>query len=283
MSNVRVGFIGLGSMGGDQADCLAAGDFALTVYDVYPPSLERFRDKANIASSIADVGKNADIVGICVRDDKQVKETLLGPEGLLENMAEGSVVLIHSTVNPETVAYLIDQAASRKIEVLDAAVSRTRQQDAKKGEPFVAVMLGGSEESVARVMPVLNAYATNVFHAGPPGSGVKMKIVNNMISWTHIVTFVQALRLAKASNVDVNVLLDLLSNNGNLTKNTQALSATLNIPASDNPAIMEYMESQAGIGEKDLQLAMDLAKEVGVSVAIAEGVQPLVRNAMTGK
>jgi len=275
MSGLRVGFIGLGSMGGAQGRCLANSGFDLAVFDVHPPTLQAFAQSARLAASVAELGRSADVVGVCVRDDAQVRETLEGPDGLLANMRPGTIVLVHSTVSPETVHALAAQAAARGIELLDAAVSRTRMN---ASGPFVAVMAGGDAAALERARPVLDAYATDVFHAGPVGAGVAMKIVNNLVTWSGIVTAAQAFRLAAAGGVDLAVLQALMSANGNLTPVTRAFSARFTGAATDRA----FQESQAGIGDKDLQLAAEFARAVGADVPVAEQARSYLPTAMLG-
>src|SRR3546814_11453517 len=103
-----VGFIGLGSMGGDQARELAKLSLPLTVFDVSPKAMERFEGKATLASTIAEVGENCDVVGICVQNDEQVLQCV---EPLLPTMNPGSVPLIHSTIRPATAQAIAPRAA----------------------------------------------------------------------------------------------------------------------------------------------------------------------------
>src|SRR3546814_12743253 len=94
-----VGFIGLGSMGGDQARELAKLSLPLTVFDVSLKAMERFAGKATLASTIAEVGENCDVVGICVHNDEQVLHTV---EPLLPAMIPRPVILLHNTTPPTT-------------------------------------------------------------------------------------------------------------------------------------------------------------------------------------
>lgn len=275
MSGIRVGFIGLGSMGGAQARCLVASGFDLTVFDVHPPAMQAFAGSAQLAASIAELGRQAEVVGVCVRDDAQVRDTLEGPAGLLANLRPGSIILVHSTVSQPTVQALAAQAAEKGIELLDAAVTRTRMDTSG---PFVGVMAGGSATALERARPVLDAYATDVFHAGPTGAGVAMKIVNNLVTWSSIVTVAQAFRLAAAGGVDLSVLRALMTANGNLTPVTKAFSARYTGGATDRA----FQQSQAGIGEKDLELAAEFARSVGADIPVAEQARAWVHTAMLG-
>src|ERR1043166_4799836 len=99
---MRVGFIGLGSMGGTQARQLAKTVPDMVVYDAFPQALKPFEGLAALGQSVGDVGRRSGCVGVCVRDDDQVREVLEGDFGLIAAMAPDSVILIHSTVRPGT-------------------------------------------------------------------------------------------------------------------------------------------------------------------------------------
>src|SRR5690606_2192357 len=146
----KIGFIGLGSMGGDQARELAKLQLDLTVYDVFPQALARFEGRAKLAGSMAEVGQDADGVGICVRDDAQVLECV---DAVLPAMKRGAILLIHSTIKPKTAQNIAERAAAVGVEVIDAPVTRTEMT---KDGPFVFCMTGGDEALAARVQPVLD-------------------------------------------------------------------------------------------------------------------------------
>jgi 3-hydroxyisobutyrate dehydrogenase len=270
---MKAGFIGLGDMGGDQVRSLLQCGFAVTVFDVYAEAMKRFADTATLATSVADVAHSADIVGVCVRDDAQVRATLDGPAGLIANMQAGSIILIHSTIRPQTVVELAQRADARGIDVLDASVSRTRMNASGQ---FVAVMVGGREAALERARPVLNAYASDILYAGASGAGVGLKIVNNLVTWSSVVTVAQAFKLAAASGVEASVLHALMTKNGNLTPVTGAFSTRYVTGKVD----LAYMASQTGIGDKDLELAASIAELCGVTIPVAEEARAYLRRAM---
>ena len=126
----KIGFIGLGSMGGAQARELAKLPIPLTVYDVMPKAMEPFAGTATLARSMAEVGEDADVVGICVQDDNQVLQCV---DPLLPAMKPGSVLLIHSTVKPATIIAIAERAAASGITVLDSAAALTALFNADAG------------------------------------------------------------------------------------------------------------------------------------------------------
>lgn len=262
----KIGFIGLGSMGGDQARELAKLPLDLTVYDVFPAALAKFEGRAKLAASMAEVGEDADAVGICVRDDTQVLECV---DALLPAMKRGAILLIHSTIKPKTAQHIAERAAPLRIDVIDAPVTRTEMS---KDGPFVFCMTGGEESVAARVQVVLNAFSTNTMHIGPLGSAMALKICNNLVSWCGIMLGIEVANVAEASGVPMDKLLTVMKRNGNLTPPMAGFVDFRNNPG--DAARRAFFASQAGIGEKDLALAEELA-------AGADAVSPITSHTKT--
>jgi 3-hydroxyisobutyrate dehydrogenase len=273
---MRIGFIGLGSMGGDQARLLAKAYKDLAVYDISSAVMKTFEGKARLAKSVADAGRDAELVGVCVRDDQQVRDVVEGNDGLLAVMPAGSVIAIHSTVKPQTVIDLAAKAAARSITVIDAPVTRT----VIGGDgPFVLTMTGGDEAVTQRVRPVFDKFSTDVLHVGRLGAGMVLKITNNLVSWTGIVIARQAYDLAAAGGVSADKVSYVMKRNGNLSP---TMEGYINSPQRMQEAERKVLfESQAGIGEKDLQLAAQTAEDLQVRLPSALHAKDLVRHAMT--
>lgn len=271
---MKVGFIGLGSMGAGQAMLLANSTHKLTVFDVSPRALAPFEGKATIAKSLAEVAMDADVVGICVRDDSEVNECA---NELLPVMSADSVLLIHSTVRPATMISLAERAAARKVNVLDAAVTRTILTSEA---PFVFCMTGGDETVAERVKPVLDAYSTDTMHVGPHGSAMAMKICNNLVAWCEIMLGLEAFQMAEAAGVPTEKLLTVMKRNGCLTPQMGGMIQIQNSKRAIEPKTRETIVSQSGIGEKDLSLAEDLGAFVGVPTPIGTLVRGLVRSTL---
>ena len=271
----KIAFIGLGSMGGPLARLIAKGGFDLAVYDPFPAALEPFDGIARQASSPADAADGAELIGICVRDDKQVREVLFGENGVADVLAEGALVLIHSTISVEALKTLANELAAKGIDTIDAPVSRTRMTT---DEPFVYTMLGGSEADVARAQPMVDSFATDSSRMGDIGAGMATKIANNMVTWVQMTIGVQATSIAMRGGVDIDQLLTVMKSNGNLTPSMGAIIAG-KFKAPPDPARDELLSSQGGIGEKDLGLALETAKAAGVDTRVLEAAQASV-NAM---
>ena len=121
---MKVGFIGLGMQGKYMAINLAQAGYDLMVYDTRPEPLEELAAAgAKIAASNADVARHAEVVQVCVLNDAQVEAVVAGPRGLLETAAPGTIIVIHSTVEPRTIEKLAPLVTQKSVELLDVPVS----------------------------------------------------------------------------------------------------------------------------------------------------------------
>jgi 3-hydroxyisobutyrate dehydrogenase-like beta-hydroxyacid dehydrogenase len=275
---MHVGFIGLGNMGAAQAAEIARAGFDLCVYDAWPPSLQAF-DLGRRAASIAELAATSELIGVCVRDDAQVREVVAGPGGLAGAIAPGALVLVHSTVSPATITAMAALLESRGAHLIDAAVTRTRYGAAPG--PFVLSMTGGDPALAQRARPVLDAFSTAVVHAGALGAGMALKITNNFITWSHIVVIHQALALARAGGVEVARLREVMQGNGNLTPVTAAVMDGIERDAGGMSVERRaFLESQGKVGEKDLALALELANAGNVRLSMGRQAAADVLEAM---
>lgn len=268
-----VGFIGLGDMGSKQVREIAKLPVALTVFDVRPEAMQPFEHRAVLASSIAALGQNSELVGICVQDDQQVNACI---EELLPAMKPGSVILIHATVSPSTVTEIAERAKEHGIEVRDAPVTRTRVTE--EG-PFVFCPMGGDEALKARVQPILDTFATDTLLVGPIGSAMALKICNNLVSWCEIVVTLEAVALAQSAGIPVETLLQLMGTNGLLTPPMKVFAGFRTRPRQDE-RWRQAIAGAAAMGEKDLRLAEALAQKVELKSPVASFLRGVVRESI---
>lgn len=275
---MKVGFVGLGYMGGPQARLIARAGFELSVFDVWPAALEKFRGIARSSSSAAEAAAGAEMVGICVRDDRQVEEALFGESGVVEGLAPGSLVLIHSTIRIDTLRSLEARLGARGIALVDAPVSRTRPTD---DEPFVFTMLGGDPANRIRARELVQVFSTQVDEIGPLGAAMALKIANNLVSWVHIVTGRLASDLARRHGVSHAQLAAVMRANGNWTPTSGGLlDGQERNPPGANPEYETFMANQAGIGEKDVSLAIECVRAAGLDPTLLEAVRAQIRKTM---
>ena len=200
MTEPRLGYIGLGSMGAPMAMRLAGWPGGLVVFDIRDDVMLPFADAgSSVAGSIADVAA-ADIISVTVLNDKQVREVV---SELARHTSPGTVIAIHSTISDITAADLAADLAGEGIHVIDAPVSGGAGA-AEKGE--LATMVGAPREVYERVKPVFKQWASLVIHAGEPGAGTRMKLARNMLTFTSFAAAAEAMALAEAAGLDLQAL-----------------------------------------------------------------------------
>ncbi|MDQ1397030.1 MAG: 3-hydroxyisobutyrate dehydrogenase [Acidimicrobiaceae bacterium] len=204
---MNVGFVGLGDQGLPIAIRLStAGGWSTVVWARRPASLEPLRD-ANVvvAGSLAELGACSGIVGICVSDDAAVDEVVTT---VVPAMRPGTTVLIHSTVLPDTVRRLALWAAEQGIDLIDAPVSGG--SDAAL-EGRMAVLVGGPQEVLERVRPMLAHFATTIALLGPVGAGEAAKLVNNVLMMANGGVLLEALASGTEAGVERSDLIDAIA------------------------------------------------------------------------
>jgi 3-hydroxyisobutyrate dehydrogenase-like beta-hydroxyacid dehydrogenase len=249
----RTGFIGLGSQGGPMARRLVDSGHPLTIWARRPATLERFSDTAaSVAATPADVGAASDVVGICVMGDSDVEDVLLLPDGLLEGMAPGGVVAIHSTVHPDTCVRLAEIAHRRGVTVIDAPVSGGGGA-AAQGK--LVVMVGGEDADLERCRQVFETYGDPVIHLGPLGSGQMAKLVNNLLFTALVTVALETFDFADVLRIDRAALARVLANGSGGTRAAAILAGS----GFDLSGMQERVETL----EKDVRLVRDLAHDRG--------------------
>lgn len=264
----RVGFIGLGNIGKPMARRLVDWPGGLTVCDAVAATTESFAVRgAHVAATPAEVANRSDVVCIMVRDDAQVTEVIAGEAGILATAAPGTVVAIHSTVEADTPARLAAVAAPHGVEIVDAPVSGGAMGAA---DGTLAVMVGGSEDAVARAREPLGAFASLVAHLGPVGAGTRAKLARNLITFASYGAVGEALRLAQAAGVDLALLGEVVRHSDRVTGGPGAVMLRGTAAALDDAdGLRPIFEHTRGLGEKDLQLALDLGRQLGVDLPFA--------------
>jgi 3-hydroxyisobutyrate dehydrogenase-like beta-hydroxyacid dehydrogenase len=176
---MKVGFIGLGSMGAPIARRLARSGFDVTGCDIAPQMLEAFDEPATKRSSDPmETARRADLLGICVRTDEQL-ETLIDGGKLFEALGKGGVVILHSTVSPDLARKLAALAKTYGVGFVDVGVSGGGPA-AIEGQ--LSLFVGGEDADVERAKPWLDAIGKAMAHLGPVGRGQEAKLLNNLIS-----------------------------------------------------------------------------------------------------
>jgi 3-hydroxyisobutyrate dehydrogenase-like beta-hydroxyacid dehydrogenase len=181
--------------------------YPTTLWARRPATLEPFAGTAAaVAASRAELGAACDVLCICVVDDAGVDDVLRSPDGPLASMAEGSIVVIHSTVHPATCLRLREDFPALRI--LDAPVSGGGHR-AAAGE--LLVMVGGPAGVVERCRPILETYGNPVLHVGPLGAGQEAKVLNNTVFTAQLALAAEVFELAMAGQLDRHAIATVLA------------------------------------------------------------------------
>lgn len=207
MTGLRVGFVGLGSQGGPMARRIVEDGFPTTLWARRPESLEPFADTgAAVAADRRALGAASDVLCLCVIGDSDVDEVLRGDDGALAGMAAEGIVVIHSTVHPDTCRRL--QADFPHLHVVDAPVSGGGHLAAVKA---LLVMVGGEDGAVDRCRPVLETFANPLVHLGGLGAGQAAKLLNNALFSAQLGLAASVFAVADRLGVDKDALNTVLS------------------------------------------------------------------------
>ncbi|MFE1601150.1 NAD(P)-dependent oxidoreductase [Methylobacterium sp. ID0610] len=204
-----IAFVGLGSMGLPMASNLAAKGFSVRGYDVRAESRAALaRAGGTEAGSPTEAAAGADALLLMVVNAAQAEAVLFG-EGALAALAPEAAVILMATCPPEAVVRIAERVEAAGRRFVDAPVSGG-VVGAEGGT--LTVMAATSEETFARVRPILDALGTRIFHVGTkPGQGATVKAVNQLLCGVHIVATAEALSLAEQVGVDLGVVLEILS------------------------------------------------------------------------
>ena len=194
---MKVGFIGLGVMGRPMALHLQRAGNELFVWARRPASSEGL--PATVCATPADLGRACGVVFTVITSSDDVEAVALGPNGLIEGMAPGTVLVDCSTIAPDSARRIAAKLGEKGIHMLDAPVSGGAQGAI---DATLAIMAGGEAAVLERVRPLLDCLGKRIVHVGPNGAGQVAKACNQMIMVAAIEAAAEAMRLAAASGVD---------------------------------------------------------------------------------
>ena len=200
----RLGFVGLGIMGGGMASNLIAKGHQLTVWNRTPAKAEALVG-AEVADSLEDLAGAVDVIMICVSDSPDVIEVVESEGGLMEELHRGQLIVDHSTISPAVTRRLAEAVGKIGASWIDAPVSGG-SEGAAKGT--LTTMVGGSAEDLERARPYLESYSTTITHVGPVGSGQLVKLVNQILVVGNQMAASEALLFARQAGLDLEATLN---------------------------------------------------------------------------
>ena len=257
MSRGTAGLIGLGAMGYQMGRHMV--DKGFTVYGVDLSEAAAAKAAAagvNVVSSAAEFAAQAEVVIVMVATDRQVEEVVV-TSGLLDRLAQGSVICVASSTAVPTAQALEKIGAQKGILILDTPVV-LGQEAADNGT--LTVFCGGAAAGFEKARPFLSAFGANVMHVGGPGMGQLTKTINNMLLWSCMSANYEALSFARAMDADIPRMI-----------------AALQHSSGANWSLSRWGKSTGKWAEKDMDVALEMAQYAKVPVPLMALVDQLMK------
>lgn len=266
--------IGLGSMGyGIAMSALNAGHTTYG-FDVNPAQTAKFIDEGGAQGALADIAGTLDVVAVVVLNAAQTETVLFGPEGVVQNLPEGAVVIACATVPPDFARDMAKRCAAKGVHYLDAPISGG---SVKAAQGKLSVMASGAPAAFEAARPVLDSIAETVFELGDEaGAGSAMKAVNQLLAGVHIATMAEALTFGMTQGVAPDKFVDVISKCAGTSWMLE--NRAPHIVAGDYTP-----HSSVNIWPKDLGIVLDIAKSAQFAAPItAAALQQFIAAAGQG-
>lgn len=254
---MRVGVIGLGVMGTPMARNLLKSGHEVTVFARRADAMAPLAAAgARTSASPAEAAAVSDVTITMVLDTRAVESVVLGPGGIIEGARSGSIVVDHSTIEPEGARRVAATLQSRGIEMLDAPVSGGAAV-AEAGT--LSIMVGGTEAALERVRPILACYGKTIVHIGPSGAGQVAKACNQICTIVNTLGAAEAMLLAERAGVDPAKVKDVLMTGF-------GASRMLEVQAPKMIARNFEAKVESRLHHKDIQIVLDMARALGLDL-----------------
>ena len=266
----KVGFVGLGNMGGPMARNLLKAGIGLVVHDLDPRKVQSLAEAgAEVAASGQAVARETTRSICMVETTTQAESVILGNHGFVHGARPGHVVICMSTVDPFKVREMATGLAAKDIAVLDAPVSGGTKGAA---EGTLSILVGGDKKIFDACRDLFDVMGGNVFHAGGLGNGIAMKLINNMLLQVNTVAVAEGLVMAAKAGLDVKQVFDMITVSSGNSFAFQARGSRM-ISRDFSPS------GTVDISYKDQELETAFAKQLGVPILLANVTQQVYQMA----
>jgi len=264
-----LGFVGLGNIGSRVVPHLLRAGHEVAVFDLNKDAVAALAEHgARAVASPAEAAKGASVIFLSLPTPQIVRAVVAGDDGVLEGASQGAIIVDHSTIDPETARDLAAAAKAGGFAYLDAPVSGG-VQGADAGT--LSVMIGGDARTVESVRPMIEAFASNIFHVGPSGSGQVVKLANNVISAATIVALGEGLSATVKAGVDLDTAVDVLTkSSANSFMLTSYFPRTLFTEERATSFALDFML-------KDIKLFLESAVKANLPTPVSNIVGDLYR------
>lgn len=261
---MRVGFIGIGKMGGPVAELVRRGGHELVVHDADPAAVEAFTARGALsASSPAEVASSCDIVMSALPTPGDVEQVALGPSGVIEGIRPDAIYVDISTSSPELIRKIAARFAEEGAWAVDAPVGASRSGSVMGVHQ---VMVGCSDELYERLRPVLTTFGEQIIHTGDVGSATVCKLVHQLVGASMSQALAEGFGIAVKAGVDVGVIWDCIRRGltGRLAQLHEEVPYYV-FNGTYEPAIFSL-----DLLNKDVGLALDVARASGAQAPLGE-------------
>ncbi len=275
MVTQKVGFIGIGNMGMPMAKSLIKNSFPITVFDLNQNAIAEIKTMgAAVSNSPEELSRSCDSILFMVRDESQLDQIIFGQNGVWEGITEGKTIIISTTTSPGYCRKLYEKAVIRKIRVLDAPVTDPSGQKHILGG--LTIMVGGDKDTADLNWPIFQALGKNVFYMGQIGNGQVCKLVHQINAFNIGVITRESLNMGVKAGLNLKTMIEALSQGLGSTRGLHTMAENLKerkySPSSGNSAAVL---SAGGMRIQDRLFALDLAKEVGAEMPVAQFIQQM--------
>jgi 3-hydroxyisobutyrate dehydrogenase-like beta-hydroxyacid dehydrogenase len=267
----RIGFIGVGSMGAALAGRLV-DHHTLHVFDLNRAAAEGLVERGAVFNSPKEIASTCEFVFLSLPGPADVEKLLLGEDGIVGDLAAGSVLIDTTTSSPGLDAVIMSTLIARGVEFVDAGVAGGVRA---VREGTGTLMVGASPDAFARVEEVLGQITTKVFHVGGVGTGHTMKLVNNLLGYCNRFAALECVHIAEESGIQRDMVIKVLNQSSGRNFTTESTYVNLWDGATWNP-----MGFTLDLVRKDMRLATELATSHDCVTPIGSMVQGFVDTAI---
>ncbi|MDC0915118.1 NAD(P)-dependent oxidoreductase [Candidatus Pelagibacter sp.] len=266
---MKVGFIGLGNVGGKLARSLLRNNFDLTVRDLDENLTKSFKDKgAKVTNSAKELAKQVDLIITCLPSPKICAEVMEADDGVINGLSENKIWLEMSTTDEAEIKRIGKKIIAKKAIPLDGPVSGGCHRAATGN---IAIFVGGAREAFDKILPALTVMGRKILHTGDLGSATVLKVITNYLASVHLVALGEAWTVAKKSNLDLaKAYKGIAVSSGNSfvheTESQVILNGSYNINFTMDLVL------------KDTGLFDDLAKKLGAPLEISPKVVEIFKD-----
>ena len=263
----KIGFVGTGAMGTALLSRLKIAGTSVTAFDIVPQALEQAKKLgAEPAASAKAVAQASTLIDVVVRTDQEVLDCTLGDDGIFEGASPGTLVLLHSTIRPNTTKRVAQAAADKRVYVIDACMTAVPSVVREGGLTF---LVGGQKALFNRAKPHLLNMGKDAVYMGPLGCGNVTKLIKNLVTASEALIVYEAIQIAKAAGIDYRSALELMKK----TKSEPFLDRWEMRFDLSGPELK--FNSGANLYDKDVPLAAEVGKALGADIPVTEQLAKL--------